>query len=217
MLLNKRLFLHVFFGIAFFSGLAGCSPPTVDRILKVTVAIKADGVVYRGSGIRRIICHGAVPFFGSMSTGGCATLGEATVVEVGNYGPIFLTVSYEGAESAISQGRAGSLDPRKWTIPIAEQTRMPQLIWFSNALDVKTMKAVDPNDLAATMGRGVAFDSITVEQLDSGEVTYGEVIKHLPWLEEVPAEDRPFDMKYKELIGKSIGSISPSRFLGNGK
>jgi hypothetical protein len=203
--------------------IAGCTP-SVETTLKVTLSVEADGKLYSGSGIRKVICYDDVPELRGMSMGGCTTLGEAVVAvigEGGDRGVLFLTVCYPGSGEVILQGRATSSDPNKWTIPIAGVTSMPQIMRFRNMGDVRTLMVVNPNDMAATMGKGVKFHSITVEQIASGEVTRGEVIKYLPWLEPLRAENTTFDMLYNEMFDKkkygSLGSLTPCIFLGINK
>jgi hypothetical protein len=195
--------------------IAACTP-SVDILLRVTLAIEADGVVYRGSGIQRIVCYDSIDELRGMSMGGCTPFGESIVTVVGeggDRGVVFLTVALDHT-TTITRGRATSSDPNKWTVPMAPEADMPQLVKFRNMADVRTLQFIDPNDMAATIGTGVKFHSITVEQIQSGEITRGEVIKYLPWLEPLRAENKPFDMKYDELIGTSIGSLRPSLFLG---
>jgi hypothetical protein len=200
--------------------IAACTP-SVETFLKVTLSVEADGKLYSGSGIRKVICYDDVPELRGMSMGGCTTLGEAVVAvigEGGDRGVLFLTVCYPGSDEVILQGRASSQDPNKWTIPIAGVTSMPQIMRFWSMGDVRTLMVVNPNDMAATMGEGVKFHSITVEQTPSGEITRGEVIKYLPWLEPLRAENKSFVMKYPEMWDRekygSIGDLRPSLFLG---
>jgi hypothetical protein len=197
--------------------LAGCFP-VIDRTLKVTLAVEADGVVYEGSGIQQIVCYSAIPFLGGMSTGGCHTKGEAVFVMIGDRGPLFMPLLM-GYEEDISKGRPyGNPRPTRWTIPMnPEPTKMPGLFRFADLNDVTTLDAVDPNDFAATYGRGVSYKSITVEQIRWGRVTRGEVIKVLPVLNDyiLPGGDeRQFSYGHPELLGPWQGRISPSNFLG---
>jgi hypothetical protein len=196
--------------------LGACVAPSVDILLKVTLAIEADGVVYEGSGIQKIVCYDSIDELRGMSMGGCTPFGESIVTVVGkdgDRGGVFMTIALDHT-STISQGRAASADPKKWSVPLAPIANMPQLVKFRNMGDVRTLQFIDPNNMEATMGKGVKFHSITVEQIDSGEITRGEVIKYLPWLGPLRKEDKPFDMKYDDLIGKPIGGLRPSLFLG---
>jgi hypothetical protein len=197
--------------------LAGCFP-VIDRTLKVTLAVEADGVVYEGSGIQQIVCYSAIPFLRGMSTGGCHTKGEAVFVMIGDRGPLFMPLLIDYEES-ISKGRPnGNPRPTRWTIPMNPvPTKMPGLFRFADLNDVTTLDSVDPNDFAATYGPGVSYKSITVEQIRWGRVTRGEVIKVLPVLNDyiIPREGyRQFSRGNPELFGQWQGNMSPYNFLG---
>jgi hypothetical protein len=197
--------------------LAGCFP-VIDRTLKVTLAVEADGVVYEGSGIQQIVCYSAIPFLGGMSTGGCHTKGEAVFVMIGDSGPLFIPLLIDYEES-ISRGRPyGNPRPTRWTIPMnSVSTKMPALYRFANLNDVTTLEAVDPNDFAATYGPGVSYKSITVEQIRWGRVTRGKVIKVLPVLNDYirPREGYiRFHNNNPRLFSTVAGQTSPYEFLG---
>jgi hypothetical protein len=59
---------------------------------------------------------------------------------------------------------------------------LPDLVTFADINDPKTVMAVDPQDLAATLGPGVKWKSITIEITDE-PVTSG-IEKKLPWISE---------------------------------
>jgi hypothetical protein len=186
--------------------LAGCFP-VIDRTLKVTLAVEADGVVYEGSGIQQIVCYSAIPFLRGMSTGGCNTKGEAVFVMIGDRGPLFMPLLID-YETMISKGRPyGDPRPTKWTIPMdPEPTNMPGLFWFTDVNRPETAVAADANDLAATVGRGAKFQSIKVEQIKWGIPTRGKVIQVLPWLS-----------TFNQSADIGIERMRVSYFLGNEK
>ena len=60
----------------------------------------------------------------------------------------------------------------------------PTFVTFTDITDPKTVRRVDPDDLAATFGLGYRLRSVTLEITDE-PVTRGEVEKVLPWLREI--------------------------------
>ena len=75
--------------------------------------------------------------------------------------------------------------PRRWP-PVAgglELAGWPMLVTFADLADPTSVTLVDPDDLAATFGEGVALRRITVEMTDD-PVTEG-IEERLGWLSEV--------------------------------
>ena len=58
----------------------------------------------------------------------------------------------------------------------------PLLVTFTDIADPKTVKRVDPDDLAATFGPGYRLASVTLEITDEA-VTEGRVQSVLGWLD----------------------------------
>jgi hypothetical protein len=57
---------------------------------------------------------------------------------------------------------------------------LPDLVTFADINDPKSVIRVDPNDLQATLGRGITWNAITLESTDEA-ITTGIAMK-LPWL-----------------------------------
>ncbi|WP_162841480.1 hypothetical protein [Salaquimonas pukyongi] len=101
---------------------------------------------------------------------GAATLAQHVVLD-----PAMAKAPFEERGAALEQvGRKGTV-PRKY---------IPQLVTFSNIDNPASVKAVDPDDLAATFGPGYRLKSVTLEITDE-PVTDGEVEKVLGWLKDV--------------------------------
>jgi hypothetical protein len=64
---------------------------------------------------------------------------------------------------------------------------LPDLVTFAHANDPKTIELVDPTDLAATLGPGVSWRSVTLEA--TGYWWFSSLTKdvdaHLPWVREL--------------------------------
>ena len=81
----------------------------------------------------------------------------------------------------------------------------PLLVTFTDIADPTTVRRVDPGDLAATFGPGVALKRITLEITDEA-VTEGEVEAVLGWLGEY------YD---KRLDGNRFGTINTTNRFAN--
>jgi hypothetical protein len=66
---------------------------------------------------------------------------------------------------------------------VLEPDNLPLLVTFDDVTDPKSVKLVDPANLAGTFGSGFALKSITVEITDE-TVTEGKVESVLGWLKE---------------------------------
>ena len=65
--------------------------------------------------------------------------------------------------------------------PLSIATRqLSDLVTFANVNNPKSVILVDPDDLTATLGRGVSWRSITLEVTD--EPLTKEMDEHLPWV-----------------------------------
>jgi hypothetical protein len=57
---------------------------------------------------------------------------------------------------------------------------LPDLVTFADITDPKSVIAVDPNNLEATLGPGISWNKITVEMTNEGVTN--EIEDKLPWL-----------------------------------
>jgi hypothetical protein len=57
---------------------------------------------------------------------------------------------------------------------------LPELVTFNDVKDPKSVIAVDPADLSATLGPGVSWRSITIQT--TGEPLTRDIDEHLPWV-----------------------------------
>ncbi len=129
--------------------------------------------------------------------------GEATIVDLGNGKYLFALLSnatsLENTQSLANYTfpELQSTDPYVPAIDAATKTyssyvpplgpkpvpakNYPTLITFINLNDPKSVKLLDPADLAATFGEGYNLKSITLEITDE-DVTTGQIEQLLKWL-----------------------------------
>jgi hypothetical protein len=136
--------------------------------------------------------------------------GEAVVVDLGSGRYLFALRGEPPHSFAIFFPGKAPLEVRE-QLKALRQTRevprdeYPMLVTFGDITDPKTVKQVDPTNLAASFGPGYALKSITLEITDK-KVTEGEVEKVLGWLGEF------YD---KHLDGNTIQTIKASNRLAN--
>ncbi|MEP4423828.1 MAG: hypothetical protein ABJ354_20510, partial [Nitratireductor sp.] len=93
----------------------------------------------------------------------------------------------------------------------------PLLVTFTDIADPTTVRRVDPDDLAATFGPGVALKRITLEITDE-KVTEGRVKAVLGWMN-VPKIDpaindgRSETLRYPNTSPRGYGTISTNEFI----
>ncbi|MEQ8448446.1 MAG: hypothetical protein RIB97_02055 [Nitratireductor sp.] len=190
---------------------------------KLSVTVDVGGEIVSGSAVSSVLWW---PNFFSGGWGGAAWLqevqGEAVVVDLGERGVLFALLSRAG-DSAYTAKLAGRMltdtpaNGRREAVFAAvlasagrvlevPPERYPLLVTFTDIADPTTVKRVDPDDLAATFGPGVALKRITLEITDEA-VTEGEVEKKvLGWLETIGNT---------MLDGRSISTIKAKNRLAN--
>jgi multidrug efflux pump subunit AcrA (membrane-fusion protein) len=149
--------------------------------------------------------------------------GEAVVVDLGEAGVLFALL-----RGAKSHGDAGRLAPiafagdvkegyssdqaiaRLLNTQIGNRVALPEkayplLVTFADISDPKTVKQVDPDNLAATFGPGFSVRSISIEMTDES-VTEGMIERVLELLN---------DYYDRRLDGNRYGTITASSRLAN--
>ena len=104
------------------------------------------------------------------------TLGEATIVELGD-GRLLVALLTDRENirkvwMPDNRKPPASRDLDPWELPL--------LVTFTDASNPKTVREVDPTNLAATLGPGVQLRRAHVEVAE--ERPAGSILKHLPWL-----------------------------------
>ena len=172
-------------------GLAGC----LDRYewhQKLTIVVETPSGEVSGSSVVAISArYGHQPL--SPNEVWYRVTGEATVVEVapGRYLFALLDGSQERYFRAVrdqlpsDRGEWLKRIPKMKEVAVLEPKNYPLLVTFGNIDNPKTVRKVDPDNLAATFGPGFRLSEITLEITDE-PVTDGRIEALLPWLGPYP-------------------------------
>ncbi len=156
---------------------------------KLTVEVLVDGESVSGAAVSYVRWQEA----DALDNYSTAYRGEATVIDLGERGVLFALIGeptkyiagytlheelgerrsdYETLYPKIAGFRGVRDVPRN---------RYPLLVTFTDIADPTTVRRVDPDDLAASFGPGVALKRITLEITDE-DVTEGRVEAVLGWI-----------------------------------
>ncbi|MEQ8928738.1 MAG: hypothetical protein RID96_02655 [Nitratireductor sp.] len=172
---------------------------------KLTVEVLVDGESVSGAAVSYVRWQEA----DALDNYPTAYRGEATVVDLGERGVLFALIGeptkyvagytlheelgerrsdYETLYPKIAQFRGVRDVPPE---------RYPLLVTFTDIADPTTVRRVDPDDLAATFGPGVALKRITLEITDEA-VTEGRVEEVLGWWGSIMGRLKPTSKKYAD-------------------
>jgi len=179
---------------------------------KITAEVDTpDGVVTGSSVIRRSLTHTDSSFAPPEARGASSGVsGEAAVVEVmpGRYLFVLLkdlpntfSVFFPG-EAPVEMANRLETFREKRDVP---RDLYPLLVTFADINDPTTVQRVDPDNLAATFGRGFSLKRITLE-ITEEKVTEGRVEGLLTWLGQY------YDIR---LDGQRYGSSEATNRLAN--
>jgi hypothetical protein len=167
--------------------LAGCFSKRFAWNQKVTVVVDTPLGEKSGAAVTSVFVHSGT-FFASASGVDYKLAGEATVVEVSPGKYLFALIGESSKDLAARAWPYYGLQPdESWAKIEAKRESIeltaklyPMLVTFDDINDPKTVKLVDPADLAATFGLGYALKSIALEITDDA-ATVGVVDKVTPW------------------------------------
>jgi hypothetical protein len=230
-----RRFLTIMVVIMTAAGLVACGTQYLWH-QKLTVAVETPDGVKTGSAVTRVSALWGRQL---LSGNGVAfgVMGEATVVELPNGQYLFALLAIAGCKSdgviilpteyvaneAFSEQLSGGKqlvadDTRSElfeklqvfrgsrTLP---RDQYPLLVTFTDINDPKSVKLVDPANLAATFGQGYQLKSIALEITDE-DVTEGRIEKILGWL----SQENPIFIDWKQYpAGHPLRSINKSTFI----
>ncbi len=159
---------------------------------KMTVEVEVDGQLYSGSSVveMSVFGHPDIPLVHGNRD--LDMQGEAVVVELPKSHYLFALLTYNAFLASKvfkdSLGEAMSESGEAWASAISELRKTgniapkdyPLLVTFMDINDSTTVKKVDPNNLATTLGPGVSLKRITLEITDE-PVTEGEIERVLGW------------------------------------
>ncbi len=182
--------------------------PTYSWHQKMTVEVEIDGQAYTGSSVVEMIVKGIrEPMQLDNVARHLSMRGEAVAVELPHNQYVFALLTYNayltgkvfhdivgGVVSQPEKGWAGVIGDVQ-EVRALDQEDYPMLVTFTDINDPKTVKKVDPKNLAATFGTGVFLKRITLE-ITNKPVTKGRVESVLQWYYKVerliPKSEMPF-------------------------
>lgn len=170
--------------------------PSYSWHQKMTVEVEVDGQVYAGSSVVEMHVSGN-PDIGYVTRVRSYELhGEAVVVELPKDQYLFALLTYDVFDTGrVFHDLVGGVvsEPEKgWASRIGdvEEVRaidpkdFALLVTFTDIKDPKTVKEVDPKNLAAIFGPGVSLKRIVLE-ITEEDVTEGKIGLVLKWLDTV--------------------------------
>ena len=176
----KRIFAPLILVLCL-AALAGCRTEHQWR-QKTTLTVETPSGPRSGSSVVEVTAlFGKLPLTGNEVE--YSFRGEATVVEImpGRYLFALLGGSEERFYRA-ARDRFTGMHRRDWLYEIPKQTepvaltgkQMPLLVTFDDLTDPNSVRQVEPNDLAASFGSGVALTSVTLA-ITNEAVTLGKI------------------------------------------
>ncbi len=200
---------------AFFAFGFGVFLPSVSWKQKLIIAVETPSGVVLASSVTKIGKRETGGFLAPSGARGVSSSqkGEAVVVDLGDGKYLFALLKdnkslaskvFDEEEKAAGQP---STSWPQWAKDIAQsrtQHRVsrkfyPMLVTFANINNPKSVRLVDPNNLAASFGVGYRLKSITLEITDD-KVTKGGVESVLGWLETIKGRIKPTDKKYADQL-----------------
>ena len=188
-----KIITIVFLGLVAFGVYYIYGNPVYTWNQKLTVEVEVDGEVYSGSSVITMTVE-VLPDLGGSAARRFKTQGEATVVELPDGKYLFALLSYTPlfAGKVFEEDMDGSMSEsgERWAeiitqlrkTKILKPNQYPSLVTFTDIDDPKSVKKVNPDDLAASFGAGYKLKSITLKITDE-LVTKGVLEKVLvAWL-----------------------------------
>lgn len=180
--------------------LTGCGSLSETIRYRLTINVEVDGKLVSGSGVIQVKQADTRGLFGSMGGFGNEVSGEAIVVDLGPHGVLFALLHGPKAGYGDLGGPAWMLfhafadllkietdplpqmrllrehHPRR----VLEVDEIPMLVKFRDLDDPKSVEQIEPGNLAATFGSGIALRDAVIEVTEA-PLTTGIEVK-LPWL-----------------------------------
>jgi hypothetical protein len=133
--------------------------------------------------------------------------GEAVIVEISNGRYLFALIEAGKPDSALlyfpgeapleSTGKLNRRIGESITVP---PSMYPRFVTFDDINDPKTVKLVDPENLAATFGAGYALKGMVLEITDE-PVTEGVVERLIPWINDLKGSiSKDDDLPYGHIL-----------------
>lgn len=182
---------------------------------KITVSVDTPEGIKTGSAVREVMVVQRENPAPDRPRGKATVKGEAVVIDLGKRGVLFSIIKgddYRHTFKAFPYSRGGTtpegveyyshLKNAKAELP----NNLFQLVRFKDLKDPASVLVVDPDDLPASFGEGVALRNVIIEMTDD-QITSGGVNKYLPWLNTL--------LKQKTRLNGRKGAISTNDVADN--
>jgi hypothetical protein len=208
--LMRHFRLHPF--VLCLLALTGCSDEH-EWHEKLTLVVQTPAGEVSGSAVIKVVAaFNNIPVGNEVAFG---VLGEATVVEIAPGQYLFALLGNGQLFPAAARDRFRGMSRKEWLYEIPKQTEgvsllpnhLPMLVTFADVADSTSVKLVDPTNLAATFGPGVALTGAWLEITDE-PVTEGQVGAVLGWLCD-------YQTDYRRLSGSSSTGIDDNELSNN--
>jgi hypothetical protein len=187
--------------------LAGCNSWPRSLHYRFTVEVENDGKLVSGSAVQEEYCtfnDGLLKGLGNDFN--CGVRGEAVVVDLGSKGLLFvLMIKDLKRKSAPPYGLfEDAIRSTTFTAKVFDKiaalrgpistppATLPQLVRFHDLNNPRDMESVDPVDLSATYGPGVALKAAWLE-ITSDPISIGIEERMPPWFVEARAKRTHLD------------------------
>lgn len=206
--------------------LAGCNSETFGKQLppyryKLTAQVETPEGLKSGSSVIEVQWKLPPKIMGTQGSGSFQMTGQAVTVDLprGQTLYVLLRSDWDGewaSRSPYGPHRslpAGIRDRRAYPVERTRRTfgrdvsNYPLFVRFRDDRDPHTVEEVDPDNLAASFGRGVRLSALTVQLTDEPVVL--DIRKRLPWLDDLsigfyeppkdPTTGRPVAVNVTEL------------------
>ena len=192
-LMKRTLLILVALGLAgvvTFRALFG--GPTWRWHQKLTVTVETPAGEVSGSSVTEMVVVSLPKTLPDAGVVDAQLYGEAVVVEVLPHRYLFALLGggLGWAQAAYDKNQVGSVFEENMRFIVAQKggpavplpkESWPLLVTFDDVSDSKTVRQVDPDDLAASFGPGVSLKNLTLE-ITGDPVTKGRVEALLGWL-----------------------------------
>lgn len=207
------------------SGCALIGAPHYSWHQKMTVEVEVNGQEYAGSSVVAMSARRLPALLPEHHVRELDLRGEATVVALPGDRYLFALLTYDAyLTGKVFHDLVGGVvtKPEEWGSEIDEVQEVreiapkdyPLLVTFTDINDPKTVKQVDPDDLAATFGPGVSLKRITLEITDE-PVTEGKVGSVLRWYWDY--RQKGFRLNGKKCVACPVSSENFSDLIGTGE
>jgi hypothetical protein len=197
---------------------------------RLTVNVLAGGRTISGASVRSLSFHTAWERPANFDADRVTTRGEAVVVDLGVRGVLFATLAAKAFSAELNRwyysagiwtpeaafARAFGGDKASWAARVGQpvvlqSSEFPVLAMFGSLDDPTSVGEIDPANMAASLGPGVALQSMVVEVV-KGSVSRGNVARRIPWVTKLAPGTLNGSMAMSGL-GPLADNLSPNQLV----